>query len=96
MNKTWIWRTELKPGESLKYQSREYRKDVPNDQEKLMTRIINSMDSYNKEKDINNFKKAAIELMVMMSGKREETSNAQEELVCNEIDDANNCKAVAK
>ncbi len=34
--------------------------------------------------------------MVMMSGKSEETSNADEELVCNKIDDANNCKAVAK
>ena len=40
--------------------------------------------------------KAAGTLMVMMRGKREETSNAEEELVCNKIDDANNCKAVAK
>ncbi len=54
MNKAWIWGTELKPGESLKYQSREYRKDIPNDQEKLMLRIINSMDSYNEEKDQKN------------------------------------------
>jgi hypothetical protein len=54
------------------------------------------MDSYNKEKDINNVKKAASELVVMMSGKREETSNAKEELVCNKIYDAKNCKAVAK
>ena len=34
--------------------------------------------------------------MVRMSGKRGETSNAEEELVCNKIDDANNCEAVAK
>ena len=51
MDKTWIQWTELKPGESLKYRSKEYRKDVPNDQEKLMTRIINRMNSYDKEKD---------------------------------------------
>ena len=34
--------------------------------------------------------------MVMMSGKRVETSNDKEELVCNKIDDAKNCEAVAK
>jgi hypothetical protein len=32
----------------------------------------------------------------MMSGKRGETNNSKEELVCNNIDDAKNCKAVAK
>ena len=61
-----------------------------------MTHIINRMNGYDKEKDQNNNKKAASTLMVMMSGKRGETSNAKEELVCNKIDDANNCKAVAK
>ena len=60
MNKTWIRWTELKPGESLKYQSREYRKDVPNDQENLMTRIINRMNGYDKEKDQNNNKKQPV------------------------------------
>ena len=49
MNKTWIKWTELKPGETLKYQSREFRKGVPDDQEKLMTRIINRMKGYEKE-----------------------------------------------
>jgi hypothetical protein len=56
MNKTWIEWTEIKPEEKLKYRSREYRKDIPHDQEKLMTRIIYSMDSYNEEKDQNNDK----------------------------------------
>jgi len=32
----------------------------------------------------------------MMSGKRGETNNDKEELVYNKIDDANNCKAIAK
>ena len=61
-----------------------------------MTRIINRMNGYDKEKDTNNNKKAAGTLMVMMSGKRGETSNVEEELVCNQIDDVNNCEAVAK
>jgi len=34
--------------------------------------------------------------MVMMSGKRGETSNAKEELVCNQIYDDNNCETLAK
>ncbi len=34
--------------------------------------------------------------MVMMSGKRGETSNDKEELVYNKIDDDKNCEAVAK
>ncbi len=61
-----------------------------------MTRIINRMNGYDKEMDQNNNKKAVGTLMVMIGGKRGETSNAKEELVCNKIDDANNCKAVAK
>ena len=47
----WIKWTELKPGETLKYQSREFQNDVPDDQEKLMTRIINRMNGYIKEKE---------------------------------------------
>ena len=31
MNKTWIQWTTLKPGETLKYRSRVFRKDVPDD-----------------------------------------------------------------
>jgi hypothetical protein len=54
------------------------------------------MNGYDKEKDQNNNKKAAGTLMFMMSGKRGETSNAKEKLVCNKIDDDNNCEAVAK
>jgi len=96
MNNTWIKLTELKPGETMKYRGREFHKDVPDDREKLMTRIINRMIGYDKEKDQNNNKKAAGTLMDMMSGKRGETSNDEEELVCNKIDDANNCEAVAK
>ena len=96
MHNTWIQWKKLKPGETLKYRSRVFQKDVPDDQEKLMKRIINRMNGYDKEKDQNNNKKAAGTLMVMMSGKSEETSKAEEELVCNKIDDANNCKAVAK
>jgi len=88
LNNTWIKWTELKPEESLKYRGREFRKDIPDDQEKLMTRIVNRMNGYDKEKDQKNDKKAAGTLMVMMSGKRGETNNAEEELVCNEIDDA--------
>ena len=61
-----------------------------------MTRIINRMNSYDKERDHNSDKKAADTLVVMMSGKRGETNNDKEELVYNEIDDANNCKAIAK
>ena len=34
MNKTWIKWTQLKPGEKMKYQSREFRKDIPDDQKK--------------------------------------------------------------
>ena len=51
MNKTWIKWKELKPGETLKYRGREFRKDIPDDQEKLMTRIINRKDGYDKEKE---------------------------------------------
>ena len=69
LKKTWLKWTELKPGESLKYRGRDFRKDVPDDREKLMTRIINSKNGYEKEKDQNNKKKAAGALMVMMSGK---------------------------
>ena len=58
MNNMWIKWTELKPGETLKYRSRDFRKDVPDDQEKLMTRIINRMNGYEKEKDQNNKKRS--------------------------------------
>ena len=51
MNNAWIRWTELKPGETMKYQGREFHKDVPDDQEKLTTCIINRMNSYEKEKD---------------------------------------------
>jgi hypothetical protein len=71
MNNTWIKWTELKPGETMKYRGREFHKDVPDDQEKLMTRIINKKNGYNKEKEHKNNKQAAGALMVMMSGKRE-------------------------
>ena len=70
MHNTWIQWTKLKPGESLKYRSRVFQKDVPDDQEKLMTRIINRMNGYEKEKDKKNNKNAAGTLMVMMSGKK--------------------------
>jgi hypothetical protein len=93
MNNTWIKWTELKPGETMKYRGREFHKDVPDDQEKLMTRIINRMNSYDKEKDQNNNKKAAGALMVMMSGNRGEQNNDKE--AWNQIDDDNNCEAVA-
>ena len=86
-NDSWIKWTKLKPGETMKYKGREFHKDVPNDQEKLMTRIINSMNSYAKKKDQTNEKKAADTLVVMMSGKRGKTSNDKEELVYDEIDD---------
>ena len=49
LNNTWIKWTELKPGESLKYRSRVFRKDIPDDQEKLLTCIINRMNGYDKE-----------------------------------------------
>ncbi len=78
MNKIWIWRTELIPEETLKYQSWEYRKYIPDDQEKLMTRIINRKDSYDKEKeknDQNEEKNAASTLMEWLSKKRGEQSN---------------------
>jgi hypothetical protein len=71
MNNTWINWTELKPGETMKYQGREFHKNVPDDQEKLMMCIINRMNGYDKEKDQNNYEKAACTLMVMMSEKRE-------------------------
>jgi hypothetical protein len=51
MSSMWIKWTELKPGEKIKYGGREYHKDVPNDQEKLMTRIINRIDGHDNEKD---------------------------------------------
>ena len=60
MHNTWIQWTTLKPGETLKYRSRVFRKDVPDDQEKLMTRIVNRMNGYEKEKDINNEKKQPV------------------------------------
>ena len=97
MNKTWIQWTTLKPGETLRYKSRVFRKDVPDDQEKLMTRIINGKDGYNKEKekkDLNDKKNAASTLMEWLSMKRGEQSN--KEASWNKIDDANNCEAVAK
>ncbi len=67
MNNTWIKWTELKPGEKIKYGGREFHKDVPDDQEKLMTRIINRMQVHDKVKDQKNNIKAADALMVMMS-----------------------------
>ena len=96
-NKTWIQWTELKPGETLKYRSREYRKDIPDDQEKLMTRIVNRKEGYDKEKekkDIHDEKNAASTLMNILSKKRWEQSNNEE--AWNQIDDDNNCEAVAK
>ena len=62
MNKTWIKWTKLKPGETLKYRSREFRKYIPNDQEKLMTRIINRMNGYDKEKNQTIIKKQPVHL----------------------------------
>ncbi len=59
MHNTWIQWTTLKPGETLKYRTRVFRKNVPDDQEKLMTRIHNRMNGYEKEKDINNEKKSS-------------------------------------
>ncbi len=78
----------------MKYRSRVFRKDVPDDQEKLMARIVNRMNGYDKEKNQNNNKKAAGALMVMMSGKKGEQSDNEE--AWNQIDDDNNCEAVAK
>ena len=78
MNKTWIQWTTLKPGETLRYKSRVFRKDVPDDQEKLMTRIINGKDGYNKEKekkDLNDKKNASSTLMEWLSMQRGEQSN---------------------
>ena len=82
----------------MKYRVREFRKDIPNDQEKLMMRIINRMNGYDneKKKDRNNKKNAASAFMDMMSGKRGKTSNDKEELVCNKLDDDNNCEAAIK
>ena len=60
-----------------------------------MIPIVNRKDGYAKEKDQNN-KKAAGTLMVMMSGKKGETSNDGDELVCNKLDDDNNCEAATK
>jgi hypothetical protein len=59
MNNTWIKWTELKPGEKMKYGGREFHKDVPDDQEKLMTRIINRMNGHDKEKDQKKNKKSS-------------------------------------
>ena len=78
MNKAWMRWTELKPVETLKYQSIEYRKDISDDQEKLMTRIVNRKDSYDKEKekkDLNNEKNAASTLVEWLSRKRGEQSD---------------------
>ena len=67
------------------------------DQGKLMTHIINRKDGYEKEKkDQNNMKKTVSTLMDMMSGKMGETSNDKEELVCNKLDDDNNCELATK
>jgi hypothetical protein len=52
------------------------------------------MNGHDKEKDQKNNKKAANALMVMMSGKKGEQSNNKE--AWNQIDDDNNCEAVAK
>ena len=41
-------------------------------------------------------KKTASTLMVMMSGKKGETINDMEELVCNKLDDDKNCEAATK
>ena len=72
MHNTWIQWIKLKPGETMEYRSRVFHKDVPDDREKLMTRIINRKDGYDKQKDRNNSKKAAGALMVMISGKKGE------------------------
>ena len=62
-----------------------------------MTSIIIRMNSYeNEKKDQNNKKDAAGTLMDMMIGKTGETSNGEEELAWNKLDDDNNCKAAAK
>ena len=81
----------------MKYQSREFRKDIPDDQEKLMTRIINRKVGYDKEKeknDLNDKKNAVSTLMKLLSKKREEQSDNKE--AWNQIDDDKNCEAVAK
>ena len=87
MNSTWIKWTELKPGETLKYRGREFRKDIPDNQEKLMTSIINRKDGYNKEKenmDLNDEKNAASTLMNILSKKRGEQRDNEE--AWNQID----------
>ena len=62
-----------------------------------MTRIINRKDGYDKEKekkDLNDEKNAASTLMNILSKKRGEQRNNEE--AWNQIDDDNNCEAVAK
>ena len=49
-----------------------------------------------KKKDLKNHKDAASILMNMMSEKRGETSNDEEELAWNKLDDDNNCEPVTK
>ena len=80
----------------MKYQSRECSKDIPDDQEKLLTLIINRNDGYDKgkKKDLHNEKNAASTLMNRMSNERGEQSNDKE--AWNQLDDDNNCEAVAK
>ncbi len=60
MNSMWIKWTELKPVETLKYRSRVVQKDLPDDQEKLMTRIINRMNGHDNEKDQKKRKKQPV------------------------------------
>jgi hypothetical protein len=87
MNKTWIEWTTLKPGQTLKYKSRVFQKDVPDDQEKLMTRIIGSMNGYAKwkeKKELNNTKNAASTLMECINVDGTDNGMIAWEHVCDE------------
>jgi hypothetical protein len=102
-HKKWIEWINLESG-ALPYKGRIYKKDIPDDETKLMMRIINTMD-YNRLaheheiRDINNRKerREAVKALVDMGrGGKERNDGGITTSNDGEDDDNNDCKPAAK
>ncbi len=87
---------------TLKYHGRTYSKDIPDNEEKLMTAMVNWLDYHKREKERKELTKDAAELMknaanvlVNLCGKGRKESNI-EGIMGNDAEDNDNCKPAAK
>ncbi len=102
--KKWREWEDLQHGanKTLKYQGRTYSKNIPDDQEKLMTAMVNWLKYHKKEKEHKELTKNAAELMnnaasvlVNMGGSGGKESNI-EEIMGHDAEDDDNCKQSAE